>query len=177
MWVIEGRSVRIWVSSQGHVSFGGDAITHECLPTTNDWGESGPHGEAARISKLPLHWTATIATSGELEDSLKNEMIVTGGRYRRPLSAAAAFVVYDDMVSFRFNLAASHFVDVYDALKVFLTTSIAKPSYIITHDFLGTRHPTSDVLLPTAEEFYQHGHPYVSEDPPTRSFLFNREAL
>lgn len=174
MWVIEGRSVRIWISSQGHLSFGGNASSHECRPVTDRWNETGQFHEATRISRLPLHWTATSEASGAFEDYLRTEAMVAGRSYRWPQRAMVAFRVYEDSVSLSFQLAEEHFASVYDALRIFLTSSAPNSSYLLTHGFLGTRHPTSDSEVPTADDFYRHEHPYVSEESPDISFVFGR---
>jgi len=97
------------------------------------------------------------------------------GKFRRPEIGAAAFKVFDDFVSFSFQLSEAHFINAYDALKAYLgSSSTLNASYVLTHEFLGTRFPSSDSLLPTTPEFYRQGHPYVSENPPSITFVFGK---
>lgn len=173
MWAIEGRAIRIWVSDQGHVSFGGTATAHQCRPSTDQWNETGELEEASRVSRLPLEWRATIDTAGDFDRSLRDQMAIVG-KFRRPEHGVAAFKVLDDFVSFSFQLSEPHFINAYDALKTYLGWSGLHSSYVLTHEFLGTRHPTSDSLLPTVPEFYRQGYPYVSEEAPAITFVFGQ---
>ena len=176
MWWIEGRSIRVWISGEGHVSFGGNAVAHQCRPSTDQWNETGQLEEASRVSKLPLEWRATIESDRGFEDGLSNSL-ATVGTFRRPARGAASFKVLNDFVSFSFQLSEAHFINTYDALKTYLASPATNLSYLLMHEFIGTRHPASDALVPTAEEFYRQEHPYVSEEPPSVTFVFGEVSV
>ena len=175
MWVVEGNNVRVWIAGEGHVSFGGRAVAHQCRPSTDPWNETVQLNEALRVSKLPLEWRATIEADDAFEDGLSNSAALVGP-FRRSACGVSSFKVFDDFVSLTFRLSEAHFINVYDALRAYLSSLVPVRSYMLVHEFLGTRHPSSDTLFPTAEEFYRQGHPYVSEEPPSITFVFGEGA-
>jgi hypothetical protein len=164
MWSARGSAAKIWVSGSG-----GRATSHEFRPLADQFNERSEHSEANRANSLPLSWSFSARSGGRAEEVLGN----IGGNFRRPDRVGGVFVVYEDLVGFTGILDDRALSVAYDALKVFLMNTGPR-EYVLTSDFAGGRNLKSDAPVPTTEEFFHLGYPYIIEGGPSLAFKFGQ---